>query len=212
MAITIQVPPWESQGTLPPEGMRKFVPGHYAKAAHMNALMYRNYQDHVMFQNILTKYGTAVRFFFDDLKTIVGREGGVPPGRTTVIGMWPVWVFRGVMPLGLQEEVFAFLRFPATEGEVRLQWTTFDPGPIRVVWGIGVHTVGVGGPLEAVEQIILRSGTSSASPFVRNETVIRFGPLPSEDLFVGLRIFRDAHSSEDSPYDVGLFGLEVVIV
>ena len=212
MGIQILVPPWEDAGTVPPEGLRNFIPATFAKAKYMDALMDRNYKDHFTFKEMLEKYGMATRLLFDDLKTLIETPTGQPPG-TTVVGQWPCWAFPGV-PLGggKVEELYAYLRLGGTMGAVKLQWTTPDHTGKRVVWGLGVQGLPVGGPLEAGESTAVQTATAATQANVRNETIFGFGPLASADQFVAIRIFRDAASANDDGAPVYLFGIEVVVV
>ena len=212
MSIQIQFPPWEDVGTLPPQGLRNFIPGTYAKAKYLDALMDRNYKDHFTFKEMLEKYGTATRLFFDDLKTLVGTPTGQPPG-VTVVGPWPCWAFSGVpLPGGKVEELYAYVRLAGTMGAVKLEWTTPDHTGKRVVWGLGIQGLPVGGSLESGESTAVQTATAATQANVRNETVFEFGPLASADQFVAIRIFRDAASANDDGAPVCLFGIEVVIV
>lgn len=212
MGIQILVPPWEDIGTLPPEGLRNFVPGHYAKAKHMDALMDRNYRDHAMFKSILEKYGTSTRFLFDDLKTLSGTDTGVPPN-VGVIGRWPCWLFAGRPPiLGKVEEVFAFFRLGATAGAIKIQWTTPDHTGKRCVWGLDIQAVPVGGSLDAGGTSAVQVATAATQANVRNETVFAFGPVAAVDSFIGIRLFRDAESGSNDNIPVFLMGIEAVIL
>ncbi len=211
MGIPILVPPWEDVGTVPPEGLRNFIPATFAKAKYMDALMDRNYKDHATFKEMLEKYGMATRLFFDDLKTLIETDTGQPPG-TTVVGPWPCWAFSGIPPAeGKVEEVFAHLRLGGTMGLVKIQWTTPDHTGKRVVWGLGVQGLPVGGSVEAGESSATQVATAATQAYVRNETSFGFGPLASADQFVALRLFRDAASASDDGQPVCLMGIEVVI-
>lgn len=211
MGIAIQVPPWENVGTLPPVGMRDFQPGTFAKAKHHDALMDRNYKDHLTFKEALEKYGMARLFLFDDLKTLTETATGRPPG-FGVIGPWPVWTFGPSEPAsGEVEEVYAQMRLAGASGIVKIQWTTPDNTGQDVVWGIGLQALPVGGNVEAGESVATQVATATAQAFVRNETEFAFGPVSGADQFISLRIFRDAEAASDSHIYVGLLGVEIVI-
>ena len=213
MGIRIAFPRWEDEGTLPPEGQRNFIPGTYAKAKWMDALMHTNYLDHATFKTALEKYGTAVRFLFDDLKTLVETDTGEPP-IPAVVGIWPAWLFPGVPPgPGKTHELYAYLRLGAERGVVRLQWTVPPAGTgKKYVWGLGVQAVPVGGDFTVEPTVQTYTAVAAAQPYVRNETSFEFGPLPAEDLYVALRIFRDAASVNDDKYPAYLVGVEVTIL
>lgn len=212
MGIPILVPPWEDVGTLPPEGLRNFIPATFAKAKYMDALVHRNHQDHVAFKEFLEKYGTATRLLFDDLKTLSGTETGFPP-KPGVIGRWPCWVFSGIPPAPSKvEEVFFFFRLGATAGAIKIQWTTPDHTGKRCVWGLDVQSVPVGGSLDAGGSSAVQVATAATQANVRNETTFAFGPVAAADSYIGIRLFRDAASTENDDIPVYLLGVEAVIV
>jgi|GEM_PF-6910841 len=210
--ITLQFPPWEDEGTLPPSGKRNFVAGYYPKPQYHDALMYRNRADHETFATYIEQYGTAQHFLFDDMLTLSGMASGQPPV-AAVVGRWPVFQFaQNIVPSGEVQEVYVFPRFAGTTGFVYIQWSSPDTTGKNVVWGVDVQAIPVGGDFASSGAATTAICADTALADVRNQSKIAIGPVAAAGYMLGIRVYRDWESANDDPITANLHAIWVLTV